>query len=157
MGLNFKKYNPAFMQNYKNHTRNFPVHNYVLIPLALIFFIWTVADLVHAFMGGTDYLSPIYHLIAATLLVLLPLVARYYGLKNQDRIIRLEMRFRYLELTGKSFKEKESKLRLSQIIALRFADDVELLPLMEKTIKEDMKAKDIKLAITNWQEDNRRV
>jgi hypothetical protein len=145
------------MQNYKNHTRNFAVHNYVLIPLAVIFFIWTVADLIHAFMGETDYLSPLYHLVAATLLVLLPLVARYYGLKNQDRIIRLEMRFRYFELTGKSFKEKESKLRLSQIIALRFAGDEELLPLIEKAIKEDMKAKDIKMAITNWQEDNRRV
>lgn len=145
------------MQNYKNHTRNFAVHNYVLIPLALAFFIWTVADLIHAFMGGTDYLSPLYHLIAATLLVLLPLVARYYGLKNQDRIIRLEMRLRYFELTGKSFKEKESKLRLSQIIALRFAGDEEFLPLMEKAIKQDMKAKEIKMAITNWQEDNRRV
>lgn len=145
------------MQNYKNHTRNFAVHNYVLIPLALAFFIWTIADLVHAFMGGTDYLSPLYHLVAATLLVLLPLVARYYGLKNQDRIIRLEIRLRYFEMTGKSFKEKESKLRLSQIIALRFAGDEEFLQVMEKAIKQDMKAKEIKMAITNWQEDNRRV
>lgn len=145
------------MQNYKNHTRNFAVHNYVLIPLALAFFIWTIADLVHAFMGGTDYLSPLYHLVAATLLVLLPLVARYYGLKNQDRIIRLEIRLRYFEMTGKSFKEKESKLRLSQIIALRFAGDEEFLHVMEKAIKQDMKAKEIKMAITNWQEDNRRV
>jgi hypothetical protein len=145
------------MQNYKNHTRNFPIHNYVLIPLALAFFLWTAADLIHAFMGETDFLSPLYHLVAATLLVLLPFVARYYGLKNQDRIIRLEMRFRYFEMTGKSFKEKESKLRLSQIIALRFAGDEEFLPLMEKAIKEDMKAKEIKKAITNWQEDNRRV
>jgi hypothetical protein len=107
------------MQNYQNHTRNFKVHNFVLIPLALAFFIWTVADIIHALMGYGDLLSSIYHLIAATLLVLLPLVARYYGLKNQDRIIRLEMRLRYFELTGKSFKEKESKLRLSQIIALK--------------------------------------
>lgn len=145
------------MQNYKNHARSFAVHNYVLIPLALAFFIWTVADLIHSMMGGTDLLYSFYHLIAATVLLLLPFVARYYGLKNQDRIIRLEMRFRYFELTGKSFKEKESKLRLSQIIALRFAGDEEFLPLMEKAIKEDMKAKEIKMAITNWQEDNRRV
>jgi len=145
------------MQNYKNHTRNFPIHNYVLIPLALAFFIWTVVNLVNGIIDGTDFYGYLYHMIAATLLLLLPLVARYYGLKNQDRIIRLEMRFRYFELTGKSFKEKESKLKLSQIIALRFAGDEELLPLIEKAIKEDMKAKDIKLAINNWQEDNRRV
>jgi hypothetical protein len=157
MGLNFKKIKTIFMQNYKNHTRSFAVHNYVLIPLALAFFIWTVADLIHSMMGGNDLLYSFYHLIAATVLLLLPFVARYYGLKNQDRIIRLEMRFRYFELTGKSFKEKESKLRLSQIIALRFAGDEEFLPLMEKAIKEDMKAKEIKMAITNWQEDNRRV
>lgn len=145
------------MQNYKNHTRTFAVHNFVLIPLALIFFLWTVADLIHSIMGGSDLKYSLYHLSAATLLLLLPFVARYYGLKNQDRIIRLEMRFRYFELTGKSFKEKESRLRLSQIIALRFASDGEFLPLMEKAIKEDMKAKDIKMAIKDWQEDNRRV
>ncbi|MCL6261426.1 DUF6526 family protein [Aquiflexum sp. TKW24L] len=145
------------MQNYKNHARNFAVHNYVLIPLALAFFIWTVVNLVNGIIDSTDFSGHLYHMIAATLLLLLPLVARYYGLKNQDRIIRLEMRFRYFELTGKSFKEKESKLKLSQIISLRFAGDDELLPLIEKAIKEDMKAKEIKLAINNWQEDNRRV
>jgi len=99
----------------------------------------------------------VYHLIGAIILFLLPLLARIYGLKNQDRIIRMEMRQRYFELTGQSFKDKEKRLRLSQIIALRFASDGELLPLMEKAIKEKLRAKKIKQMIKNWQEDSRRV
>jgi hypothetical protein len=85
------------------------------------------------------------------------MLARIYALKNQDRIIRMEMRQRYFELAGKPFKDHEKKLRLSQIIALRFASDEELLPLIEKTIEEDLRSKEIKKSIKNWQEDRRRV
>ena len=85
------------------------------------------------------------------------MVGRIYATKNQDRIIRLEMRQRYFEMTGKSFAEKENQLRLGQIIALRFASDEELLNLMEKAIAEKLKSKEIKQAIRNWQADTNRV
>ena len=80
-----------------------------------------------------------------------------YAVKNQDRTIRLEERMRYFELTGKSFAEKEAKLRKSQIIALRFASNEEWLTLMDKAIAENLSSKEIKMAIINWKADHNRV
>ena len=99
----------------------------------------------------------VYHLLVATVLMLVSLLTRMYATKNQDRIIRLEERQRYFEKTGKSFSEKESKLRKSQIVALRFASDEEWIELMEKAIAENLSSKEIKLAIKNWKADHNRV
>jgi hypothetical protein len=145
------------MQNFKNHSRYYPFHHFVITPLTLIYLGWTFVNLVQSLKSGEGIALQVYHLIGAIILFLLPLLARIYGLKNQDRIIRVEMRQRYFELTGHSFKDKEKRLRLSQIIALRFASDEELLPLMEKSIDEKLRAKKIKQLIKNWQEDRRRV
>jgi hypothetical protein len=145
------------MQNYNNHTRYFPFQHFLIMPLTLIYLIWTIVNFVRAIISGAGISIQIYHLIGALILFLLPMLARIYALKNQDRIIRMEMRQRYFELTGKPFRDHEKKLRLSQIIALRFASDEELLPLIEKTIEEDLRSKEIKKSIKNWQEDRRRV
>lgn len=145
------------MQNYKNHTRYYPFHHFVISPLTLVYLIWTIVNLASVIGSGIGVNEQLYHLIGAFILFLLPPLARIYALKNQDRIIRLEMRQRYFELTGTSFREKERKLRLSQIVALRFAGDKELLPLIDRAIKEGMRSKEIKKSIENWQEDRRRV
>jgi hypothetical protein len=142
------------MQNYSNHRRLYPAHHFILTPL-------TVAALAIAFtiLGESETIGKqeIFNLLAASALVLTVFIARIYALKNQNRIIRLEMRYRYFELTGKSFKEKESQLSLSQIIALRFAGDDELLPLIDKSITEKLSNKQIKQNIKNWQADYKRV
>ena len=145
------------MQTYKNHTQYYPLHHFVITPLTLIYFFWTLNNLFTAIGSRIHITQQLYHLCGAVILLILPLLARIYALKNQDRIIRLEVRQRYFELTGKSFRENENKLRLSQIIALRFAGDNEFLPLMEKAINEGMRSKSIKQSIENWQEDIRRV
>ena len=67
------------------------------------------------------------------------------------------MRNRYFHLTGKTFDEKEQKLTLGQIIALRFASDAELLNLMDRAIAEKITAKEIKQQIKNWKGDYLRV
>ena len=144
------------MQNYKNHTRYFPLHHFVVTPLTLIIMAWSLVNLFTVWR--TEEVSQAWYFISiAFVLMLLPVIARIYALKSQDRIIRLEMRQRYYELTGKSFLKLENKLRLSQIVALRFAGDDELLTLMEKAIKDKLKSKEIKKSIKNWQEDRRRV
>lgn len=145
------------MQNFKNHARYYPLHHFVITPLTLVFLIWSLNNLGVAIRIGEGVSMEIYHLIGAIILILLPVLSRIYALKNQDRIIRLEMRQRYFELTGKSFQETEKNLSLSQIIALRFAANEELLPLMERAVAEKLSAKEIKQSIQNWQEDKRRV
>ncbi|PSL07447.1 DUF6526 family protein [Cecembia rubra] len=145
------------MQNYKNHSRYYPFHHFVITPLTLLYLIWSIINLFSALSTGIGLEEQIYQFTGAVILFLIPILTRIYALKNQDRIIRMEMRQRYFELTGTSFREKERKLRLSQIVALRFAGDKELLHLIERAIKEGMRSKEIKKSIENWQEDRRRV
>ncbi len=142
------------MQNYKNHLRLNPAHHFVLTPLASIIFVWSI---IFAFDCSAELSYRIITVIATTSLLMTVFIARVYAIKNQDRIIRLEMRQRYFEMTGTSFSAKEKQLKMSQIIALRFAGDAELLPLIERAIAEKLSSKEIKLAITDWQADYHRV
>lgn len=147
-------YKELHMQNYKNHIRFNPLHHFILTPLLAVLFIWSVVELITA--SEITSFSILMVLITFAL-IFISLIARLYGLKNQDRLIRLEMRQRYFEMTGQSFKGKEEQLRLSQIIALRFASDEELLELMDRAIKEKLTGKDIKKSIKSWQPDYLRV
>jgi len=142
-------------QNYENHTRYNPLHHFVLTPLTTIFFGWTIAKM--DFSSQETSLESGYFFIGAFVLVLLPLLARMYALKLQNRIIINEMRNRYFHLTGKTFDEKEQNLKLGQIIALRFAGNDELLGLMDRAIAEKLTAKEIKQQIKNWKGDYIRV
>lgn len=142
-------------QNYKNHARIYPFHHLVVTPLSLIFLGWTVYRM--DFSTSESILTGAYMMLGAITLAMLPLLARIYALKTQNRIIVMEMRQRYFHLTGLPFYPKENQLRLGQIIALRFAGDEELLPLIEKAIKEKLSPKEIKLQVKDWQGDYRRV
>ena len=142
------------MQNFKNHSRYNPLHHFVLTPISFTLLVWTI---INFFQDENTVSQKVYFLLISIAIFSLSLISRMYATKNQDRIIRLEMRQRYFEMTGKSFAEKENQLRLGQIIALRFASDEELLNLMEKAITENLKSKEIKQAIRNWQADNNRV
>lgn len=85
------------------------------------------------------------------------MLRQHYALNNQNRIVRLEMRLRYYQLTNTRFDPLEKQLSFDQIAALRFASDDELLPLTERALKEKLSAKDIKQAIQNWHPDYMRV
>jgi hypothetical protein len=90
----------------------------------------------------------------AVVLLLIWWYARVFGLKAQDRAIRAEENFRYYLLTG---KQLDSRLRMSQIVALRFAPDDEFPILAKRAVDENMSQKAIKQAIKNWKEDHYRV
>ena len=142
-------------QRYENHTRYYPFHHFVLTPITTVFFGWTIAKM--DFSSQDAALESGYLFIGAFVVVLLPLLARSYALKLQNRIILNEMRNRYFHLTGKTFDEKEQQLKLSQIIGLRFASDGELLNLMDRAIAEKLTSKEIKQQIKNWKGDYIRV
>ena len=109
------------------------------------------------FSSQETTLESAYLFVGAFVLFSLPLLARLYALKLQNRIIINEMRNRYFHLTGKTFEEKEQNLRLGQIIALRFAGNDELLGLIDRAIAEKLTAKEIKQQIKNWKGDYIRV
>jgi Family of unknown function (DUF6526) len=139
-------------QNFKNHTRLVPMFHYVTFSLLLAVLVGGIVNLVN---------SAHENLYSASLLVVLTIAvifttffARLFALKAQDRAIRAEENLRHFVLTGKLF---DSRLRTSQIIALRFAPDEELLALAKRAVEENMDAKAIKMAIQNWKGDYHRV
>ncbi len=142
-------------QNYINHSKFHAPHHFVFYPLALIIGIFCF------YQGNKNpALKEIWwtmSVIMAIIIFLSFMTRQHYGLKNQDRIIRIEMRYRYFVVTGERFELLESKLSNSQIFALRFASDQELKELVQKTIAENLSSKEIKQSIQNWQADNWRL
>jgi len=142
-------------QDYKNHVKYYSPHHFVLLPLLVVaifiscrnifkypdqreFFIWITVVLVF---------------IAYTAVMM----RQHYALGNQNRIVRLEMRLRYYQLTGKRLEPLEDQLTFDQIAALRFASDEQLPVLLQKTLDEKLSAKDITTSVQNWQPDYMRV
>jgi hypothetical protein len=80
--------------------------------------------------------------------------SRVFALKAQDRAIRAEENFRHFILTGKPL---DNRLRMSQIVALRFASDEEFSLLAKKAIDENLSSREIKKSIKNWRADHNRV
>jgi hypothetical protein len=101
-----------------------------------------------------------YMLFATTFMLLIWLsfmMRQHYSLKTQDRIIRLELRLRYFQITGERLEPLEDKLKFGQLAALRFASDEEFLILLDRAGKENLSASEIKKSIKNWQPDYMRV
>lgn len=138
-------------QDYESHTRYYHLHHFIILPLAFFLFIWTVE------LTLEDPVNDWLYLLVGILFILISFVNRIYANRNQDRIIRLEMRLRYYQLTQVPFTEKENLLNIRQIVALRFASDQELLPLIDRAILNNLSSKEIKKSIHDWQGDFMRV
>lgn len=142
-------------QSYKNHIRFYPAHHFILYPLLILLFA------VCLFLAG-QYKEQrlIWFFFAITMLLLGCLsfmMRQHYALNNQNRIVRLEMRFRYFALTGQRFEPVEHRLSFGQIAALRFASDDELPLLVGRVLTENLSPNEIKKAIINWEPDHMRV
>ena len=139
-------------QNYKNHAQMVPGFHYVTFTLVIALLAGSVKYLIQSTSENTTLAKLM--LIVAILFVLIAWYARTFALKAQDRAIKAEEALRYYIMTGKALP---TELKMGQIIALRFAGDSEYLALLERTIKENLSNKEIKLAIQNWKADYYRV
>lgn len=142
-------------QNYKNHIQFYPPHHFIFYPILFGLIIYSTICI---FKYPFQQLQFIF--ITAILIFIFWLsfmLRQHYALGNQNRIVRLEMRLRYYQLTQKRFEPLEQQLSFNQIAALRFASDEELIELIRRTINESLSPKDIKKAIQNWTPDNMRV
>lgn len=139
-------------QSFKNHAKLVTgFHGMLFVALVALL----AGSVYHLFRTTSEnlYLASLMVLIAI-ILILMAWYVRTFPLKAQDRAIRAEENMRHYVMTGKLLP---SDLRMSQIIALRFASDDEFLPLMEKALKEKLSAKEIKSSIKSWKGDYYRV
>lgn len=141
-------------QSYKNHIRYYPPHHFVYYPLIMaflafsIYFVFTTEEkLIWIFISG----------IFVILFCLAFMLRQHYALTLQNRIVRLELRYRYFSITGKRLEDFEHQLNDDQLFALRFAPDEELPALIERTLNENLSRTAIKKAIINWKGDYDRV
>ena len=139
-------------QNYKNHPQLVPGYHFVTLLLVLALLIGSVVNLLNTSKDNLYSASLI--CLVAVVIGLVAFYARSFALKAQDRAIRAEENFRHFLLTNKPL---DTRLTLSQIIALRFASDEEMPVLALKAAEQGMSSKAIKQSVKRWRADHNRV
>ena len=139
-------------QNFSNHARYHGLYHFIAAPLVLVGLIGSIINLANSAHENTYSASLL--VLVFLILLLIGWLVRGYALKAQDRAIRAEERLRHFILTGKPL---DSRLRMGQIVALRFASDEEFPALATKAIDENMSGKSIKQSIKNWRADHNRI
>lgn len=141
-------------QNFSNHTRLVPVFHFIGYPAALFPLVVSVIHFIKTINEGSGRLqaAAIVSLVIAVLILMW--FARSFALKAHDKAIRAEENLRYFAIAGKLL---DSKLRMSQIVALRFAPNNEFVDLAHRAIAENLSSKQIKQAIQHWKADHYRV
>lgn len=142
-------------QSYQNHIRFYPPHHFVFYPLVLVLMAacaWFAFDdeantLLWIFMGIT----------LAVITFVAFMLRQHYALTLQNRLVLLELRYRYFTVTGTKLEPFEDKLTEGQLFALRFAPDEELEALAKQAVAENLSPNKIKRSVKNWRADNRRV
>ncbi len=142
-------------QQYKNHVRYYVPHHFIFYPLTgLLLFI-------SIYGAWLNVASRLLWLMVICLVVVIGwlsfMLRQHYALTCQDRVVRLELRLRYYQLTQQRLESIENQLSFKQLAALRFASDDELVPLMQRTLKEGLPPDATKRAIKNWLPDTMRV
>lgn len=140
-------------QNYNNHIRWYVPHHFVFYPVMLV--------LIAASLWFAFYFNLLIGLLIAiaflTIAILSFMLRQHYALTLQNRIVLLELRYRFFATTGERLEMYENMLSEGQLFALRFAQDDQLLELIRKAVNEELSPNAIKRSIENWKPDHRRV
>ena len=140
-------------QNYQTHVQRVPGY-LVLGVVIMATFVGSAVNLYRS-IGDHQRLYSASLLLVLTGCVLVSTVyCRVFALKAQDRAIRAEENLRHFVLTGKLL---DSRLKILQIVALRFAPDPEFVSLAKRAADQGMAPDEIKRAIQSWRSDTYRV
>ncbi len=139
-------------QSLKNHARFDPLYHFFIVALYTL-------NLVYAgfHLYRQPSLSSGWYLVLSLAVVVPILKLRTYPLKVQDRVIRLEERLRLQALAPEQWHAQIYRLNESQLIALRFAADDEVVELAKQALEHNLDRKQIKERIKNWRADEWRV
>ncbi|HEX5026342.1 MAG TPA: DUF6526 family protein [Agriterribacter sp.] len=142
-------------QQYSNHVRYYVPHHFVFYPLiGLLLFIGVRGMIMDS---GNQMLWLLVTALTAITGWLSFMMRQHYALVCQDRIVRVELRLRYFQLTQQRLEDIEAQLSFRQLAALRFASDDEFVTLVQRTLHEGLSPQTIKKQIKNWLPDTMRV
>lgn len=139
-------------QSFSNHVRIHPIYHYFAVPVSLAL---VPASIINLILNLS--LTSIILVVGAILIHLALFLARDYAKKNQDRIIRAELRLRYYILTGQRLDSIEDGYATGQLLAMRFANDKELIDFINNPETQRMTPEQIKRSIIQWKPDLMRV
>lgn len=146
-------------QNLKNYRKFYPLHHFVVYPTSVILLIfslyrlWKNINVDEEFVWIWTAIS-----FASVLIILISYMLRqHYAVGLQDRIIINEFKLRYFTLTATRLESLPYQFSDSQIFALRFSEDEDLVELISKASENDWSASKIKENIRNWKADNKRI
>lgn len=140
-------------QNFANHAQMVPGYHYVTSPLAFAYLLWSVWRAFTLRDAESHF-----DLLGAVALMGAVLFGRLFPLKAQDRIIRLEEQLRLSRLLPADLASRVHELTPRQLIALRFASDIEVVDLVREVLSGSLtESKQIKQRIKNWRADTFRV
>jgi hypothetical protein len=139
-------------QSFKNHARFDPPYHFLLAPILF-------ANLIIAIVNAVRHrdLGSVWFVVLSIAAVALLFRLRQYPLKAQDRVIRLEERLRLQALAPQEWHAQIYRLNESQLVALRFAADDEVVELAKQALEHNMNQKQIKERIKSWRADELRV
>jgi hypothetical protein len=141
-------------QNFSNHRRYIPGFHFLLFLLGILALVGSIFFLVRSYMHGIERIASLIVFLGSVNFMILFFYAREFATKVQDRAIRAEENLRHFTLTGNLL---DSRLTMPQIIALRFAPDLEFVDLANRAVAENLSNDDIKKSIKNWKPDHHRA
>jgi hypothetical protein len=144
---------PPEEQTYSSHRRFHPLFHFFAFPILAINFLF------HLYLlWRNPSLIMLWSCFVAAALVAAVFLARYYSLRQQDRIIRLEERLRLQTLLPEDLRSRVNEFRTSQLIGLRFCSDEELPEVAGAVLAGEVKSQEeIKRRIRQWRADHHRI
>jgi hypothetical protein len=140
-------------QTYSNHLRFHPLFHFFAIPVLSINLLYSLY-----LIYRTPGLASIWSAVVAAAILTGTLLARYYGLRNQDRIIRLEERVRLASVLPADLRGRIGELSMNDLIGLRFCCDDEVTDAVRSTLNGERKGrKAIKEGVKHWRPDYHRL
>jgi hypothetical protein len=139
-------------QSLKNHARFDPLYHFFITTFYLLNLVYASVHL-----HRQPSISSRWYLVLSLVVIVPILKLRTYPLKVQDRVIRLEERLRLQALAPQAWHAQIYRLTESQLIALRFAGDDEVVELAKQALEHYLDRKQIKERIRNWRTDDWRV
>jgi len=145
---------PQGRQDFRTHPRYIPGFHFLFSGILAVNFVWAI---VHLFRAGLSFDSA-WTVVMAFAFLQVFYYMRQFATRNQDRVIRLEMRVRLKELLPSELRGRIGELSTSQLIGLRFASDAELPALVRRVLDERIDERTpIKKLVADWQPDFQRV